>query len=78
MLARVLHSAGYIASATKWRRIREPRICADFISHAKTRSVGNVFSYGVVFPAGTLTSLWLLTFYQRLHFIVHLQPIGAV
>jgi len=69
--------AGYVPSVTKWRLIRNPRICADFPANAKARFVGDTFSYHVAFVIGSLGSMWLITFYERLHVMAHFQPIAA-
>ena len=68
---------GFVPCTTEWRRTRDPVICAKFARERGSRAIGDVFSYSVLFSEGHLSSIWLLTFYDRLHFFVHLQASGA-
>jgi hypothetical protein len=68
---------GFVQSRIEWRRNPPPDICEDFLRQGRFRVVGDIFSYCVLLVEGELTSLWLLTFYERLRFIVLLRPIVA-
>lgn len=39
----------------------------------RSRQIGDVFSYSALLCDDSRNSLWILTFYERLHFFVHLQ-----
>ena len=64
---------GFVPCAIIWRRKRDPVICADFARKCGSRAIGDIFSYSFLFSEGHLSSIWLLTFYDRLHFFIHLQ-----
>ena len=65
---------GFVPCTTRWRPNRDPVTCANFAREGRSRGIGDVFSYSVCFLEGHLSSIWLLTFYDRLHFFIHLQP----
>jgi len=64
---------GFVPCTIEWCRKRDTVICADFARQRGSRAVGDVFSYSVWFSDGHLSSIWLLTFYDHLHFFIHLQ-----
>jgi hypothetical protein len=71
----VLHSvkkSGFMPSKIQWRT-NLPQDGFGIFALGISRTVGDVFSYHAVFPEKSQDSLWLLTFYERLHFVVHLQ-----
>jgi hypothetical protein len=75
----LLHSvkkSGFMPSKIKWRT-NLPRDGFGIFASGISRAVGDVFSYRAVFPQESQDSLWLLTFYERLHFVVHLQSTMA-
>lgn len=63
---------GFVRSKIEWR-LDPLDFPAHFGPHTKTRAVGNIFAYSVVFHAGGFDSVWLLTFYEKLRFGVHLM-----
>jgi len=75
-LYHTVKKSGFIPSEIKWRTNLPPDAFGIFAS-GLSRTVGDVFSYRVVFPEGSQDSLWLLTFYERVHFVVHLKSIPA-
>jgi hypothetical protein len=75
----LLHSVrktGFMPSTIQWRTNLPPVAFAIFASGI-SRTVGGVFSYRAVFVEESKDSLWLLTFYERLHFVVSLQSTVA-
>ena len=71
----LLHSVkdtGFVPSRVEWRTNLEPDIFHVFAS-AVSASLGDVFSYRALFVEDSHDSLWLLTFYERLHFEVSLH-----
>lgn len=76
MIKGLLHSekkSGFLPSKIVWRTNLNLSDYKGFDSGI-TRNFGDVFSYSVVFAEGTYESLWLLTFYERLSFLVHFHP----
>jgi hypothetical protein len=65
---------GFVSCTTQWSRSRDPVICTNFAREGRSRAIGDVFSYSVRFLEGHLASIWLLTFYDRLPFFIHLKP----
>ena len=71
----LLHSVkqtGFMPSKIRWRT-NLPNDGFDIFASGVSRSVGDVFSSHAVFTEESQESLWLLSFYERLHFIVRLQ-----
>ena len=67
---------GYRQSTIQWRIDLAPDT-HDIFAHGISRTVGDVFAYTAIFPEGSERSLWLLTFYEHLRVVVHLQPTTA-
>jgi len=65
--------SGFAPCSIEWRPNPAKNDC-DLFVQGKFRTVGDVFSYSVLFRSSSLDSLWLLTFYERLRFLVHLGP----
>ena len=75
----LMHSVkktGFMPSKIQWRTNLPPDAYNIFASGV-SRTVGDVFSFKAVFPEESQDSLWLLTFYERLRFVVHLQSTVA-
>lgn len=64
---------GFVPSTIEWRVNPAPDVCHDLAREGRSRVVGDVFSYSALFLEGHLNSIWLLTFYESLRFVVHLQ-----
>jgi hypothetical protein len=65
---------GFLPCTIQWRLSPDRVVYADFVRVGRSRSIGDIFSYSALFLEGHLASIWLLSFYGRLRFIVHLQP----
>ena len=79
MVRGLFHSvkkSGFVHSRMQWRTNVVPDDCEIF-GLGTTRTFGDVFSYTAVFSEETQDSLWLLTFYERVRFIIHMQVIAA-
>jgi hypothetical protein len=68
--------SGFVLSSIKWEMNLPEDLYAMF-AHGRSRAVGNVFSYSFLIRGGSLDSLWLLTFYESIRFVVRLQPVGS-
>ncbi len=71
----LLHSVkntGFVPSKVQWQTNLQPDIFAIFAS-GLSGSFGDVFSYRALFVEDSHDSLWLLTFFERLHFKVSLH-----
>jgi hypothetical protein len=67
---------GFVDCTVAWRLNPPAAECREFASEAKGRRVGDTFAYATMIPDGSVSSLWLLEFYERLYFFVHLKPAG--
>lgn len=65
---------GFVESNIEWRLNPPIEICHNFANDAKTRHIGDIFSYSYAFMENNLTSsIWLLTFYGNVRFFIHIQ-----
>jgi hypothetical protein len=68
-------NTGYVASTIQWKLNPPPEALQGFAQLGKSRLVGDVFAYSVIFSPATPTSFWLLTFYERLNFLVNFKSL---
>ena len=66
---------GFVECKIDWRLNPPADECRGFASEAKGRRIGDTFAYAVMFLNGSVRSIWLLEFYERLRFFVHLEPV---
>lgn len=71
-LLHTVKKSGFMPSKIRWRA-NLPNDDFGIFASGVSRTVGDVFSYHAVFTEESQDSLWLLSFYERLHFVVHLQ-----
>lgn len=64
--------SGFLSSKIRWRTNLQADDYSIF-SSGTTLTVGDVFSFTAIFSEESQDSLWLLTFYERLRFIVKLE-----
>jgi hypothetical protein len=79
-LLRVTRALLHVETSCGFVPCQVVRWCANppegnrFVSD-RSRQVGDVFGYNAAISEDSPSSLWLLTFYERLHFMVHVRKI---
>lgn len=70
---------GFVECHIERWRANPPSDVLDFLFASKrSRQIGNVFSYHTLLCEDLRNSVWLLTFYERLHFFVYFQTAKKV